>query len=244
MNNKIPVRQFAEKLANECGITSEEAQQFVKVYFEKVIERLREEENVEIPGLGNFSLTHNLENPVSFAPDADAAAEINSPFEMFEPTELPEGVSEDDLSEEIPVEDEAAPEAVAAPVAEPEDVEQREELPAVEQVEEKEEIVEELLHQEPEEPLKVEAVPEPEIETPQETSVVADENRVVTLEENKYSGYIPEDEEEYVEHEPVAKKGLSFGLGFLIGLLTGLIVGAVVLYIYAMCYVNTPIGVE
>ncbi|MBO5243281.1 MAG: HU family DNA-binding protein, partial [Muribaculaceae bacterium] len=61
MNNKISVRQFAEKLASECGISPEDAQQYVKLYFDKVIECLRSGENVELPGLGKFSLTRQTD---------------------------------------------------------------------------------------------------------------------------------------------------------------------------------------
>lgn len=243
MNNKIPVRQFAEKLATECGVSSDEAQQFVKIYFEKVIERLRSGENVELPGLGSFNLTHNSDCPVSFEPDADAAAEINSPFEMFEPTELAEGISEEDLSEEASAETEAVLEN-----DEPEDA------PITEIGEEK---VEEQIQSDTEELAQPEQTELQHDDTAEEpvTDIVeltAEENNADETEqpvlpsevvsEDKYSGYIPEDEEEYVVHQPVAKNGASFGLGFLIGILTGLIIGAVVLYVYAMYYVNTPVG--
>lgn len=247
MNNKIPVRQFAEKLATECGVSPEEAQQFVKIYFEKVIERLRAGENVELPGLGSFNLTHNSDCPVSFEPDSDAAAEINSPFEMFEPTELSEGISEEDLLEETQMETDPALEN-----------NESESTTITEICEKNEEVVEEQIKSEAEEPTQPEQAVEPHndiVEEPateiveptakeSEAEEIQQDHDSEVASEDKYSGYIPEDEEEYVQHQPVVKNGGSFGLGFLIGILAGLIIGAVALYIYAMYYVNTPIGVE
>lgn len=41
MNSKIPVKQFAEKIAAESGVSQEVAQQFVKLYFDEVVARLK-----------------------------------------------------------------------------------------------------------------------------------------------------------------------------------------------------------
>lgn len=227
MNSKIPVKQFAEKIAAESGVSQEVAQQFVKLYFDEVVARLKVGETIDITGLGKFSLTHNMQEPVVFTPDADAAAVVNAPFEMFEPTELPSGVSEQDLAAE-PVEAETGLLAEAEPnIAdttnwtnesnEPNELPEPEEEPEHEpEVEVEQEIV-----AEPE--TEPELVPEPEPEA------AAEEDE-----------YIPEDEEEYVQIVP-RNKGLSFGMGFLVGLLSGLIIGAVALFVYAMYYVNTSV---
>lgn len=233
MNGKIPVKQFAEKIAAESGVSQEVAQQFVKLYFDEVVARLKVGETIDISGLGKFSLTHNMQEPVVFTPDADAAAVVNAPFEMFEPTELPSGVSEQDLAAE-PVEAETGLLAEAEPniadttnwtnesnesneLPEPDEEPEHEHEPVpVPEVE-----VEQGIVAEPE--TEPELVPEPEPEA--------------TAEEDEY---IPEDEEEYVQIVP-QNKGLSFGMGFLVGLLSGLIIGAVALFVYAMYYVNTSV---
>ena len=240
MNSKIPVKQFAEKIAAESGVSQEVAQQFVKLYFDEVVARLKVGETIDISGLGKFSLTHNMQEPVVFTPDADAAAVVNAPFEMFEPTELPSGVSEQDLAAE-PVEAETGLLAEAEPnIAdttnwtnesnesnEPNELPEPEEEPKQEH-EPEVEVVQEIV-------AEPEAEPEPEPET--EPELVPEPEPEVAAEEDKY---IPEDEEEYVQIVP-RNKGLSFGMGFLVGLLSGLIIGAVALFVYAMYYVNTSV---
>lgn len=245
MNSKIPVKQFAEKIAAESGVSQEVAQQFVKLYFDEVVARLKVGETIDISGLGKFSLTHNMQEPVVFTPDADAAAVVNAPFEMFEPTELPSGVSEQDLAAE-PVEAEPGLLAEAEPniadttnwtnesnesneLPEPDEEPEHEHEPVpVPEVE-----VEQGIVAEPE--TEPELVPEPESET--EPELVPEPEPEATAEEDEY---IPEDEEEYVQIVP-QNKGLSFGMGFLVGLLSGLIIGAVALFVYAMYYVNTSV---
>lgn len=232
MNSKIPVKQFAEKIAAESGVSQEVAQQFVKLYFDEVVARLKVGETIDISGLGKFSLTHNMQEPVVFTPDADAAAVVNAPFEMFEPTELPSGVSEQDLAAE-PVEAETGLLAEAEPniadttnwTNESNESNEPNELPEPEEEPEQE--------PEPELEVEQEIVEEPETET----EPVSEPEPEAAAEEDEY---IPEDEEEYVQIVP-RNKGLSFGMGFLVGLLSGLIIGAVALFVYAMYYVNTSV---
>lgn len=249
MNSKIPVKQFAEKIAAESGVSQEVAQQFVKLYFDEVVARLKVGETIDISGLGKFSLTHNMQEPVVFTPDADAAAVVNAPFEMFEPTELPSGVSEQDLAAE-PVEAETGLLAEAEPnIADTtnwtNESNEPNELPEPEEEPEPEpevEVVQEIVAEPETEP---EPEPEPELEVEQEiveepeteTEPVSEPEPEPTAEEDEY---IPEDEEEYVLIVP-QNKGLSFGMGFLVGLLSGLIIGAVALFVYAMYYVNTSV---
>lgn len=243
MNSKIPVKQFAEKIAAESGVSQEVAQQFVKLYFDEVVARLKVGETIDISGLGKFSLTHNMQEPVVFTPDADAAAVVNAPFEMFEPTELPSGVSEQDLAAE-PVEAETGLLAEAEPnIADTtnwtNESNEPNELPEPEgePEHEREVEVEQEIVAEPE--TEPELVPEPEPETEPETEpeLVPEPEPEAAAEEDEY---IPEDEEEYVQIVP-RNKGLSFGMGFLVGLLSGLIIGAVALFVYAMYYVNTSV---
>lgn len=243
MNSKIPVKQFAEKIAAESGVSQEVAQQFVKLYFDEVVARLKVGETIDISGLGKFSLTHNMQEPVVFTPDADAAAVVNAPFEMFEPTELPSGVSEQDLAAE-PVEAETGLLAEAEPniadttnwtheLNEPNELPEPDEEPEHEPELEPEVEVEQEIVAEPETEPELEPEPEPETEP----ELVPEPEPEATAEEDEY---IPEDEEEYVQIVP-RNKGLSFGMGFLVGLLSGLIIGAVALFVYAMYYVNTSV---
>lgn len=234
MNSKIPVKQFAEKIAAESGVSQEVAQQFVKLYFDEVVARLKVGETIDIPGLGKFNLTHNMQEPVVFTPDADAAAVVNAPFEMFEPTELPSGVSEQDLAEE-PVEAEPAITDAPNESNEPNELPEPDEEP--EHKHEPEPEVEQEIVAEPEPKIEQEIVTEPEPETEPEPVAEPEPEPEAAAEEDEY---IPEDEEEYVQIVP-RNKSLSFGMGFLVGLLSGLIIGAVALFVYAMYYVNTSV---
>lgn len=245
MNSKIPVKQFAEKIAAESGVSQEVAQQFVKLYFDEVVARLKVGETIDISGLGKFSLTHNMQEPVVFTPDADAAAVVNAPFEMFEPTELPSGVSEQDLAAE-PVEAETGLLVEAEPnIAdttnwtnesnEPNELPEPDEEPEHEPEPDLE--VEQEIVAEPE--TEPEPEPEPELEVEQEIVAEPEPEPEPEAAAEEYE-YIPEDEEEYVQIVP-RNKGLSFGMGFLVGLLSGLIIGAVALFVYAMYYVNTSV---
>lgn len=241
MNSKIPVKQFAEKIAAESGVSQEVAQQFVKLYFDEVVARLKVGETIDIPGLGKFNLTHNMQEPVVFTPDADAAAVVNAPFEMFEPTELPSGVSEHDLvAEPVEVETGLLAEAEPAITDAPNESNEPNELPEPdeepEHKHEPEPEVEQEIVAEPEPKIEQEIVTEPEPETEPEP-MAEPEPEPEAAEEYEC---IPEDEEEYVQIVP-KNKGLSFGMGFLVGLLSGLIIGAVALFIYAMYYVNTSV---
>lgn len=250
MNKKIPVRQFAEKLASECGVEPEIAQQYIKTYFDNVTELLRMGEDVDIAGLGNFSVTLNSETPVTFTPDADAAAELNSPFEMFEPTELPEGIGEEDLvdktiSDSVEIPQDAIPEDAIESLLDPTETENLTETPE-EPIETSECKTDEIVSSEHDDQIEQinghEIDPNTTNDNPENTTecITVVENETET---NKYSGYIPEDEEEFIEHVDTQKNS-SFGLGFLVGILTGLIIGATALFIYAMYYANTPTPIQ
>lgn len=99
MNTKIPLRKFAETLAAKCGISVAEAEEFIKLTFSISAEELRTGSAVRIKGLGAFSLSRNEDDPVNFEPDKNFAAAINSPFAIFSPVELADGVTDEMLSE-------------------------------------------------------------------------------------------------------------------------------------------------
>ena len=131
MNEKIPLKRFAEKVASAAGITPEEAESDIKRLFALVAEELRTGQPVKIKGLGEFRLTSNPDDPVMFAPEAEWADEINAPFAMFEPVEVNPSVSTEELEAMETPEPSAATEAeaeVAVAVA-PEIVTAAEEIP-------------------------------------------------------------------------------------------------------------------
>ena len=131
MNEKIPLKRFAEKVASAAGITPEEAESDIKRLFALVAEELRTGQPVKIKGLGEFRLTSNPDDPVMFAPEAEWADEINAPFAMFEPVEVNPSVSTEELEAMETPEPSAATEAEAevAVAVVPEIVTAAEEIP-------------------------------------------------------------------------------------------------------------------
>lgn len=97
MNEKIPVNRLAQDVASQVGCDSSEAQQFIKDLFAYVEAEVSAGNDVTIPGLGRFSKSTLPSEPIAFEPDAEYAAELNADFEMFSPTELNEGVTEEAL---------------------------------------------------------------------------------------------------------------------------------------------------
>ena len=99
MNEKIPLRALADRVAETTGRGSAEMETLIKRLFELIAEALHEGRKVEVKGLGTFSLSDNPADPVEFSP-ADAWAErVNAPFAMFEPEELAEEATESDFND-------------------------------------------------------------------------------------------------------------------------------------------------
>lgn len=102
MNEKIPLRALADRVAETTGRGSAEMETLIKRLFELIAEGLHEGRKVEVKGLGTFSLSDNPADPVEFSP-ADAWAErVNAPFAMFEPEELAEEATESDFNDILP----------------------------------------------------------------------------------------------------------------------------------------------
>lgn len=115
MNRKIPFHELAALLAANCNITPEEAEEFIKNFFDLIAQTLTEGETVKIKGIGTFSPSGDATNPVDFTPDAEIADTINAPFALFEPETLSDTLSDEELSTiTAPVEPEEEAEEVKA----------------------------------------------------------------------------------------------------------------------------------
>lgn len=99
MNRKIPFHELASLLAANCNISSEEAEDFIKNFFDQIAGALSDGDSVKIKGIGLFSITHDKTSPVSFVPDAEIADTINAPFALFEPEVLNDSLSEETLAD-------------------------------------------------------------------------------------------------------------------------------------------------
>lgn len=140
MNNVVSLSQLITRLAKVTDTDINTSRRFLRSLFAAVEEQLLAGESVTIKGIGTFR--PNVDGLVAqgqsvlFIPDAELAAAVNAPFDMFEPVELAGGVNFDDEAEESAS---ATPESVAAAEAPeiPEAV--RAEVTEVEEVEEAEE---------------------------------------------------------------------------------------------------------
>lgn len=266
MNNKIPLKKFAEAFSKESNLPEAEAEAFIRQLFDIVASELKAGSKVRINGIGTFSLSASAGEPVVFVPDEIFAQEINAPFSIFQPVPLAEGVTEEVLARvEVPElpqpqpEEEPQPEPLPEPKEEPAIEEEiPEAAPEPESTPPAQDIprIETAPETEPVKPIESGDAVKVEVEQPgkqDETPEVATEPEPVSTEDTTVTktveipapeapAAVPEweyEEEEYVQ-QPTETKS-RFGAGFVIGLIVGLAIGALVLCAYIMYYVNaTP----
>lgn len=240
MNEKIPLKRFATAVAEKSGIDTAEAEAFIKALFKLVADELRTGQSVHVGGLGEFRLTNNPDDPVVFIPDVAWAEAVNAPFAMFEPVELANDITEQELA--------AAAEEIAQ--SEPEEPTPQPEVaePQTEPVVEPEVAVEPatvettvIMETPPtEEVAVVEETPQPEAPVepaPQKPAYRWPEEEEETETETSDEETIPAE-----EIETAAAASGSFSRGFIVGLIVGLAIGALALCAYVLYYVNTPAG--
>lgn len=144
MNRKLSIIELAELVAAKAQTTNRMSELFLKELFATVSQELTEGRGVEIKGLGSFvmptAMTDDDEAVIEFAPAQSVADAVNQPFAQFEPMELSDDLTPEQLMQltEIEPAPEQAPEAVPEemteepPVKLPEDapVAVPEEMPA------------------------------------------------------------------------------------------------------------------
>ena len=97
MNNKIPLRLLAESLAEKTGISTEQAQIFIKTLFQHIADGLYAGEDVSVDGLGQFMVANDVNNPIEFQPCEELVDELNAPFALFSPVEIHDKESIDSI---------------------------------------------------------------------------------------------------------------------------------------------------
>ena len=149
MNSKIPLKQLAERLADRAGIMPAEAELFIKDFFNRVvIEAVESGESVTVDGLGTFAISPDVDNPVTFIPAPEFAAEINEPFAMFRPMEIDESIADEeieavrtpDIAQAPEPEPEAEPEPVTEIISEDEEIAEAAETEQAEAADEEAEV--------------------------------------------------------------------------------------------------------
>ncbi len=129
MKQKITLTDLAPLLAATEGLTTSEAEAFLRAYFEVISEALTEEKFVKIKGFGTFKLVTVSEREsvnintgerfrigshtkVTFTPESSLKELVNRPFAHFETVDLSDDTSIEELAE-IDREAEAEVEAIA-----------------------------------------------------------------------------------------------------------------------------------
>lgn len=99
MKQTVAISTFAGMLARQSGYTPDFCERFVIEMFKTVADALKESNDVSIKGLGTFSVDGT--GNVSFTPDDIFAADVNAPFDCFEPEPLDDEVTDEILSMEV-----------------------------------------------------------------------------------------------------------------------------------------------
>ena len=226
MKQTIAISAFAGMLARQSGYTVEFCEHFVIEMFKTVTDALKESDKVTVKGFGTFSVDES--GSVAFTPDDTFAADVNAPFDCFEPEVL-----DDDVTEEILM-DEGEDDKPAA-----EDVAEETEVTAEEPVEAPEEVTETVAEEDPEEApeekneVNAEVAPIEESATDdkaEETTDIAVAEEV-TVEEDAHNEIIDEPAEEDILEETVAESKRRRPVwAFVCGAAVGAIAGAAVTY--------------
>lgn len=115
MNETIALPRLAELLAAKADIDLHDAENFIRQFFAQIENVLAVTEEVNIKGLGCFSI--HAADGVRFTPDNDFAEYLNQPFDMFSPIEI---------DDEADIADTSTKENASAIIAQQEDATQPE----------------------------------------------------------------------------------------------------------------------
>lgn len=225
MEKKLSVLNLADELAEKSGITTSQAEAFVRAFFDVLADGLAQDNIVKVKGWGTFKLSAVSDREsvdvntgerivikgyrkVSFLPETALKEHINKPFAQFEATELNDNYSIDDETVEV---EGVGPDADAQPLAD--EVEETLSPAAEEMPEEQKEIPALETQKEPEDepesetPTEIKSKPEAEFESgpkPEESTEIKAEVEAVVEPESETKAepeLIPATEDE-LEIEP------------------------------------------
>ena len=115
MSEKLNHSDLSAMLAKDAGLSLTKADAFTKALFDIIIEGLEQEGIVKINGLGTFKITDVADRysvnvntgekfeikghkKLTFIPAESLKESVNRPFAMFEPVEVDESYSDDEVS--------------------------------------------------------------------------------------------------------------------------------------------------
>ncbi|MDR0894147.1 MAG: HU family DNA-binding protein [Prevotellaceae bacterium] len=194
MNDKLNIQKFVDALVQKHDMDKQQAENFIKAFFELIDKGLNNDKYVKVKGLGTFkvidvesreSINVNTKErfeiqghaKISFTPDNSLKDLINKPFAQFETVPL----HEETILDDTPVE-RIVPEGTPPTVQEEETTDEEEETIVEEEetiVEEEEEEEETTTQEEPP------VVPEAPPVVPEDPPVVQNEKLPLTPEEKE-----------------------------------------------------------
>ncbi len=95
MKQIVAISAFAEMLARQSGYTVDFCERFTLEMFKTIADELKDSNSVTIKGFGRFYVTKT--GNVEFSPDTNFAADVNAPFDCFEPEILADEITERQL---------------------------------------------------------------------------------------------------------------------------------------------------
>jgi len=100
----IDTNTLSQILAAYAGVTEEEASKFLEAFATVIAEKVKKGEDVEVQGLGNFSLIdteHEDLRRVALLLSDQIKAEVNAPFSFLEPYVISKGKEPEVVSEDL-----------------------------------------------------------------------------------------------------------------------------------------------
>lgn len=146
MSSRYTLRDLIEKIAQAQGIPTRLSDQYVRAFFETIVEGLESDNIVKIKRIGTFKLVTVNERSsvdvntgesirieshrkISFTPDERLKEIINKPFELFQTVIVEEDVKSDELNAigetetaDIPEENAEQETVISTPAEEPSDI--------------------------------------------------------------------------------------------------------------------------
>lgn len=97
MQQKLNIQQLSGEISLRNGCSQSISDQFLKELFAIVTEELKNSKSITIAGLGEFKRDKDVPNAVHFIADKSLYEQLNQPFSCFDPIELADDISEEDL---------------------------------------------------------------------------------------------------------------------------------------------------
>lgn len=98
MNSTITLTELVKLLSDATNSSEATAQQFLSEFFSAISDALADGKSVKIKNIGTFALDSLRPGEIKFLPDSDLAEAINHPFAFFEPVELDDDLTEEELA--------------------------------------------------------------------------------------------------------------------------------------------------